>query len=112
MPLVRSLQVTQTYSLWYDNDTQSLSILIWLFQTNVRSAIEIHLLDHSPAVRDAAVDLIGKYMIDSPVVAREYYPRVAERVAVCSLLPLPKRLLTEYENRTPVSLSVNVSSSC
>lgn len=51
-------------------------------------------------------------MIDSPVVAREYYPRVAERVAVCSLLPLPKRLLTEYENRTPVSLSVNVSSSC
>ncbi|KAI0078215.1 ARM repeat-containing protein [Panus rudis PR-1116 ss-1] len=48
---------------------------------NVRNAIEGHLLDSSPAVRDAAVELIGKYMIDSPEVAADYYPKIAERIA-------------------------------
>ncbi|KAK7469438.1 Sister chromatid cohesion protein 2 [Stygiomarasmius scandens] len=48
---------------------------------NVRHAIEAHLLDQSSAVRDAAVELIGKYMIDSPEVASHYYPKIAERIA-------------------------------
>jgi cohesin loading factor subunit SCC2 len=76
-------------------------------QSNVRSAIEIHLLDHSTAVRDAAVDLIGKYMIDSPVVAREYYPRVAERVAVRHPFRFPDLCLIPIKNRTLVSLYEN-----
>ena len=80
--------------------------LNWFPQSNVRSAIEIHLLDHSTAVRDAAVDLIGKYMIDSPVVAREYYPRVAERVAVRHSFRFPE-LLISFDDRTPASLSEN-----
>ncbi|KZP26313.1 hypothetical protein FIBSPDRAFT_1040859 [Athelia psychrophila] len=48
---------------------------------NVRRAIEAHLLDNSPAVRDAAVELIGKYMIDSPKVAGDYYQKIADRIA-------------------------------
>ncbi|KAF8879492.1 hypothetical protein BD779DRAFT_1551796 [Infundibulicybe gibba] len=48
---------------------------------NVRRAIESHLLDSSPAVRDAAVELIGKYMIDSPAVAGDYYQKIADRIA-------------------------------
>lgn len=51
-------------------------------QPNVRAAIEAHLLDSSPAVRDAAVELIGKYMIDSPKFATDYYSKIAERIAV------------------------------
>ncbi|CAL1713404.1 unnamed protein product [Somion occarium] len=47
----------------------------------VRQAIESHLLDSSPAVRDAAVELIGKYMIDTPEVAGDYYPKIADRIA-------------------------------
>ncbi|KAF9267598.1 hypothetical protein L218DRAFT_955463 [Marasmius fiardii PR-910] len=47
----------------------------------VRRAIEIRLLDGSPAVRDAAVELIGKYMIDAPEVASDYYQRIADRIA-------------------------------
>lgn len=50
---------------------------------NVRRSIESHLLDSSPAVRDAAVELIGKYMIDSPEVAGDYYQKIADRIAVC-----------------------------
>lgn len=53
-----------------------------LSQASVRRAIESHLLDNSPAVRDAAVELIGKYMIDSPEVAGVYYSKIAERIAV------------------------------
>ena len=53
-------------------------------QPNVRRAIETHVVDHSAAVRDAAVELIGKYMIDSPAFASDYYQKVADRIAVCS----------------------------
>jgi cohesin loading factor subunit SCC2 len=60
------------------------SHLLTRSQNNVRAAIETHLLDSSPAVRDAAVELIGKYMIDSPAVAEEYYPKIADRIAVRS----------------------------
>ncbi|TCD62425.1 Sister chromatid cohesion protein 2 [Steccherinum ochraceum] len=48
---------------------------------NVRNAIEGHLLDSSPQVRDAAVELIGKYMIDSPNFAELYFTKIAERIA-------------------------------
>lgn len=48
---------------------------------NVRRGIESHLLDSSPAVRDAAVELIGKYIIDSPEVAGDYYQKIADRMA-------------------------------
>jgi hypothetical protein len=37
-------------------------------------------------VRDAAVELIGKYMVDSPKVAGDYYGKIAERIAVCAII--------------------------
>ena len=60
-------------------------------QANVRRGIESHLLDSSPAVRDAAVELIGKYMIDSPEVAGDYYQKIADRIAVGVPYDLPFR---------------------
>ena len=48
---------------------------------NVRRGIETHLLDSSPAVRDAAVELTGKYMVDSPKFAADYYQKIADRIA-------------------------------
>jgi hypothetical protein len=68
-------------------------------QPNVRHAIESHLLDSSPAVRDAAVDLIGKYMIDSPTVAGDYFPKIAERIAVGIFFLLMQGLLITLSNR-------------
>ncbi|KAI6129687.1 hypothetical protein EDD16DRAFT_1689919 [Pisolithus croceorrhizus] len=52
-----------------------------LSMANVRRAIESHLLDSSAAVRDAAVELIGRYMIESPEVAGDYYSKIADRIA-------------------------------
>ncbi len=60
--------------------------LSFSLKMSVRRAIESHLLDSSPQVRDAAVELIGKYMIDSPTVASEYYPKIAERIAVSAAM--------------------------
>lgn len=48
----------------------------------MRRAIESHLKDSSPAVRDAAVELIGKYIISMPKVAKDYYSQIADRIAV------------------------------
>jgi cohesin loading factor subunit SCC2 len=60
-------------------------------QANVRRGIESHLLDSSPAVRDAAVELIGKYVIESPEVASDYYQKIADRIAVGGIVsPAPK----------------------
>ncbi|KAG9095820.1 Sister chromatid cohesion protein 2 [Ceratobasidium sp. UAMH 11750] len=52
-----------------------------LKQSNVRRAIESHLMDSSPAVRDAAVELIGKYLVLSPELVDDYYPQIANRIA-------------------------------
>ncbi|KAF8585724.1 ARM repeat-containing protein [Ramaria rubella] len=52
-----------------------------LRSANVRKAIETHLLDSSPQVRDAAVELIGKYVVSIPEVAGDYYEQIAERIA-------------------------------
>ncbi len=57
-----------------------------LAQQAVRRGIEGHLLDNSAAVRDAAVELIGKYMIDSPEVASGYFTKIADRIAVSSCI--------------------------
>lgn len=54
----------------------------------MRRGIESHLLDSSPAVRDAAVELIGKYMIESPEVAGDYYQKIADRIAVSRIILL------------------------
>lgn len=56
----------------------------------MRRGIESHLLDSSPAVRDAAVELIGKYVIESPEVAGDYYQKIADRIAVSRII-LPMR---------------------
>ncbi|KAF9235171.1 hypothetical protein BU15DRAFT_51679 [Melanogaster broomeanus] len=73
-----------------------------LSTASVRRAIEGHLLDSSPAVRDAAVELIGKYMIESSEVADDYYSRVAERIADTGLGVRKRviKLLKQYHSVT------------
>ncbi|KAI0643094.1 hypothetical protein C8Q79DRAFT_1002826 [Trametes meyenii] len=69
---------------------------------NVRRGIETHLLDSSPAVRDAAVELIGKYMVDSPKFASDYYQKIADRIADTGLGVRKRviKLLKAYYNVT------------
>lgn len=82
-----------------------------LSTANVRRGIESHLLDSSPAVRDAAVELIGKYMIDSPEVAGNYFQKIADRIAdtglgvrkrVIKLLKSYYGVIDDSERRTDI----------
>ncbi|KAG8691558.1 Sister chromatid cohesion protein 2 [Ceratobasidium sp. 423] len=68
-----------------------------LKQTNVRRAIENHLMDSSPQVRDAAVDLIGKYLVLSPELVDDYYPQIASRIADTGLV-VRKRVIKLLKN--------------
>lgn len=51
-------------------------------QPPVKQAIDGRLSDPSASVRDAAVELIGKYVVQKPALASEYYPHLAQRVTV------------------------------
>ncbi|PPQ86325.1 hypothetical protein CVT25_005626 [Psilocybe cyanescens] len=73
-----------------------------LSNPNVRRGIESHLLDSSPAVRDAAVELIGKYMIESPEVAGDYYQKIADRMADTGL-SVRKRVIKLLKSFYPVT---------
>ena len=48
----------------------------------MKLALEDRLSDGSPAVRDIAVDLVGKYIVQKPALAMEYYRHIADRVDV------------------------------
>lgn len=53
-----------------------------LFQQDfVRRGIESRMLDASPAVRDASVELVGKYVVSNPALAMQYLPKICDRVA-------------------------------
>lgn len=52
------------------------------YQANVRRTIENRMLDSSPSVRDAAIELVGKYVATRRDFAVEYLPKIAERVNV------------------------------
>ncbi|CAE6432892.1 unnamed protein product [Rhizoctonia solani] len=68
-----------------------------LKQTNVRRAIENHLMDSSPQVRDAAIDLIGKYLVLSPELVDDYYPQISSRIADTGLV-VRKRVIKLLKN--------------
>ncbi|CAE7081849.1 unnamed protein product [Rhizoctonia solani] len=68
-----------------------------LKQSNVRRAIESHLMDSSPQVRDAAVDLMGKYLVLSPELVDDYYPQIANRIADTGLV-VRKRVIKLLKN--------------
>jgi cohesin loading factor subunit SCC2 len=53
-----------------------------LAQHNVRKTIAVRLQDQSPSVRDAAAELVGKYMVQDATIRKCYYDIVSERVAV------------------------------
>ncbi|GAA5875871.1 hypothetical protein JCM1840_002960 [Sporobolomyces johnsonii] len=50
-------------------------------QTNIRQSIENRMLDSSPAVRDAAIELVGKYVVGRPDLAVQYLPKLSERIS-------------------------------
>ncbi|OCF60187.1 hypothetical protein L486_02867 [Kwoniella mangroviensis CBS 10435] len=66
----------------------------------IRQALEDRLSDPSPAVRDAAVELVGKYIVQKPKLAAEYYPHIAQR-ALDSSSGVRKRVIKLLKGISP-----------
>ncbi|KAI8821136.1 uncharacterized protein EV422DRAFT_567464 [Fimicolochytrium jonesii] len=49
---------------------------------SVRKVIEARLVDQSPSVRDAAIELVGKFLVNDrgDAIVAEYYPPIAARI--------------------------------
>ena len=72
-----------------------------LSQADVRNSIEHRMLDSSPAVRDTAIELVGKYVAERPDLAVQYLPQISERITVRSFSsPAPTITLTLVYLRT------------
>src|SRR5205085_2143648 len=55
-----------------------------LGRTDVQMAVHNSFLDHSTSVREAAVDLVGKYVLGRPELIEQYYDMVSARILVSS----------------------------
>ncbi|KAJ1987257.1 Sister chromatid cohesion protein 2 [Dimargaris cristalligena] len=51
-----------------------------LSQANVKAAINQRLQDSSPAVRDAAIELVSRYLSHRPDIIQQYYRPISERI--------------------------------
>lgn len=56
-----------------------------LKRKDMHMAVSQKFLDTSISVREAAVDLVGKYVLSSPELINQYYEKLAERILVCEL---------------------------
>ncbi|KAF9901320.1 Sister chromatid cohesion protein 2 [Linnemannia zychae] len=63
-----------------------------LSQMNVRRTIALRLQDQSPSVRDAAIELVGKYMLQDAVIRKAYYDILSDRISDTGL-SVRKRVL-------------------
>ncbi|KAF9964489.1 Sister chromatid cohesion protein 2, partial [Mortierella alpina] len=75
-----------------------------LAQHDVRRTIALRLQDQSPSVRDAAIDLVGKYMLQDALIRKAYYEIVSDRISDTGLnvrkrvLRLLKDMFYEVDN--------------
>ncbi|WVQ72222.1 hypothetical protein IAR50_001771 [Cryptococcus sp. DSM 104548] len=71
----------------------------------IRHALEDRLSDASPGVRDAAVELVGKYLVQKPELVTQYYHQVASLVMDTGLsvrkrvIKILKGIFATMENR-------------
>ena len=52
----------------------------------MQKGVHGRLLDHSTSVREAAVELVGKFLIIRPELTPQYYDMLSERILVSLLI--------------------------
>lgn len=53
-----------------------------LGRTNMQFGVQHSFLDHSTSVREAAVDLVGKFVLSRPELIDKYYDMLSQRILV------------------------------
>ncbi len=70
------------------------------------------LMDNSTSVREAAVELLGRFVLSRPQLTEQYYDMLIERILVCAFLSIYTCLYCRYifcimtaRNKNPLSLT-------
>ena len=53
-----------------------------LFQSDMQRAVQCRSMDQSTLVREAAVDLVGRFVLSRPELTSQYYDMLSERILV------------------------------
>jgi cohesin loading factor subunit SCC2 len=60
-----------------------------LFQPDMQGAVHARLLDQSTSVREAAIELVGKFILIRPELTDQYFTMLSDRILVSTeLLPM------------------------
>jgi len=54
----------------------------YLFQVDMQRAVQCRSMDQSTLVREAAVDLVGRFVLSRPELTLQYYDMLSERILV------------------------------
>jgi cohesin loading factor subunit SCC2 len=57
-----------------------------LGRTQMQLGVQHSFLDHSTSVREAAVDLVGKFVLSRPELIDKYYDMLSQRILVNILI--------------------------
>lgn len=69
----------------------SCSPFISVLQVDMQRGVHCRLMDNSTSVREAAVELLGRFVLSRPELIEQYYDMLIERILVISqalLLPV------------------------
>lgn len=67
-----------------------------LARNDMQMWVQNSFLDQSTAVREAAVDLIGKYVLSCPDLIDKYYEKLSLRILVNTMTTLSERNIKVY----------------
>lgn len=58
------------------------NILPFGFQLDMQRGVHCRLMDNSTSVREAAVELLGRFVLSRPQLIEQYYDMLVERILV------------------------------
>ena len=58
--------------------------ILFVFQVDMQRGVHCRLMDNSTSVREAAVELLGRFVLSRPELIEQYYDMLIERILVIS----------------------------
>ncbi len=71
----------------FSNVNKCLTISPLCFQLDMQRGVHCRLMDNSTSVREAAVELLGRFVLSRPQLIEQYYDMLIERILVMSSSP-------------------------
>ena len=66
-----------------DSSKIEFSGYLFFFQNDMQKGVHGRFMDQSTSVREAAVELVGKFILIRPELTEQYYDMLSDRILVC-----------------------------